>query len=104
LLLSAQLSSSQEASIEKNWVNQFIKHHKELCSKYSQKYDYQQAQCKDPELIKGWFAQFYNAIQKYGILEQDIYNIDKTDFQMGVISTAKVVCSSETRESHAKII
>jgi len=104
LLLSVQLSSSQEASIGKNWINQFIKHYKKLCSKYSWKYDYQQAKCKDPELIKGWFTQFYNIIQKYRILEQDIYNIDETGFQMGVISTAKVVCSSETRENHAKTI
>ena len=30
--------------------------------------------------------------------------MDETGFQMGVISTAKVVCGSETRESHAKTI
>jgi len=104
LLLSARLSSSQEAFIGENWVNRFIKRHKELCSKYSQKYNYQRAKCEDPELIKSWFTQFHDAIQKYGILEQDIYNMDETGFQMGVISTAKVVCGSETRESHAKTI
>ncbi|KKA16366.1 hypothetical protein T310_10044, partial [Rasamsonia emersonii CBS 393.64] len=103
LLLSARLSSS-EASVGEKWVNQFIKRHKELCSKYSQKYDYQQAKCEDPELIKGWFKRFHDTIQKYGIVEQDIYNMDETGFQMGVISTAKVICRSETRESHAKII
>ncbi|KAL1979210.1 hypothetical protein VTN96DRAFT_6507 [Rasamsonia emersonii] len=73
------LSSSQEASIGENWVNWFIKRHKELCSKYSQKYNYQQ-KCEDRELIKGWFTQFHDAIQKYGILEQDIYNMDETGF------------------------
>ncbi|KAL1982496.1 hypothetical protein VTN96DRAFT_1287 [Rasamsonia emersonii] len=59
---------------------------------------------EDPELIKGWFQRFHDTIQKYGIVEQDIYNMDETGFQMGVISTAKVICGSETRESHAKII
>jgi len=81
LLLSARLSSSQEAFIGENWVNRFIKRHKELCSKYSRKYDYQRAKCEDPELIKSWFTQFHDAIQKYGILEQDIYNMDETGFQ-----------------------
>jgi len=74
------------------------------CSKYSQKYDYQQAKCEDSELIKGWFKWFYNTIQNYGILTQDIYNMDETGFQISVISTVKVVCGSETQESHARAI
>lgn len=35
---------------------------------------------------------------------EDIYNMDETGFQMGVASTAKVVCGSETRQSHAKAL
>jgi len=101
-LLSARLSS--EATIGEKWVNRYIKRHTELCSKYSRKYDYQRAKCEDPELIRGWFKRFHDTIQKHGILEQDIYNMDETGFQMGIISTAKVVCGSETRESHAKAI
>jgi hypothetical protein len=34
-------------------------------------------------------------VAKYRILDKDIYNFDKTGFQMGVISTAKVVTSAE---------
>ena len=30
--------------------------------------------------------------------------MDETGFQIGMASTAKVVCGSETRESHAKSI
>ena len=30
--------------------------------------------------------------------------MDETGFQMGVISTAKVICGSETQESHAKAL
>ena len=30
--------------------------------------------------------------------------MDETGFQMGVASTAKVICGSETRDSHAKSI
>jgi hypothetical protein len=36
-----------------------------------------------------------NIIAKYGIEEQDIYNFDETGFQMGVISTIKVVTGAE---------
>ena len=104
LLLSAQLKLPQKATIGELWVNQFIKHHPELKSKYTRQYDYQRAKCEDPDLIKGWFSCVQETILKYGILEQDIYNMDETGFQMGMASTAKVVCGSETRDSHAKSI
>src|SRR5215469_4617901 len=78
-LLSARLSSSN-AIIGESWVNQFIKRHPELRTKYTRKYDYQQAKCEDPVLIKDFFKWFRDTIQKYGILNEDIYNIDETGF------------------------
>ena len=106
LLLSAQMkpSKSEKATIGELWVNHFIKHHPELKSKYTHPYDYQCAKCEDPELIKSWFKCVQETIQKYGISEQDIYNMDETGFQMGVASTAKVIYGSETKDSHAKSI
>lgn len=104
LLLSARLKSPQKATIGELWVNRFIKRHPELKSKYTRQYDYQRAKCEDPGLIKNWFSCVQETILKYGILEQDIYNMDETGFQMGMASTAKVVCGSETRDSHAKSI
>lgn len=35
-----------------------------------------------------------NTITKYGIVNEDIYNFDETGFQMGVISTGKVVTAA----------
>ena len=106
LLLSARMkpSNAENATIGELWVNRFIKRHPELKSKYTRPYDYQRAKCEDPELIKNWFNCVQETIQKYGISEQDIYNMDETGFQIGVASTAKVVCGSETRDSHAKFI
>lgn len=50
LLLSACLSS-QSMTIGGHWVNHYIKHHPELKSKYTWKYDYQCAKCENPKLI-----------------------------------------------------
>ena len=36
-------------------------------------------------------------IEKYRIVQEDIYNIDETGFQIGVTSTAKVVCGFEIK-------
>ena len=62
LLLSVWMkpSNAEKATIGELWVNQFIKCHHELKSKYTHLYDYQYAKCEDPELIKGWF----NCVQK----------------------------------------
>ena len=57
--------------------------------------------CKDPVQIQGWFRFIQNTVAKYGILQEDIYNFDETGFQIGVISTSKVVTRSQ-RKGRAK--
>ena len=104
LLLTARLSSSQPVILGEHWVNRFIQHHPELKSKYTRKYDYQRAKCEDPQLIKDWFKRVKETIEKYGIVPEDIYNMDETGFQMGITSTSKVVCGLETKQSHAKAL
>jgi hypothetical protein len=49
------------------WASTFIKRHLEVNTRFNRKYDYQRAQCKDPEIIRGWFALVQNTIAKYGI-------------------------------------
>jgi len=46
--------------------------------------------------MRAWFRLVQNKIAEYGISNEDIYNFDETGFQMGVISTAKVVTAAET--------
>ena len=98
LLLSARQKQSYTPSIGELWVNRFIKRHPELISKYTRRYDYQHAKCEDPELIKSWLDCAQETIQKYGILEHDIYNMDESGFPRGVASTAKVICGSECHD------
>jgi hypothetical protein len=38
-----------------------------------------------------------DTIAKYGVTEEDIFNFDETGFQMGVISTSKVITSSDRK-------
>lgn len=90
-------------TVGKSWVNRFIGRHPELKTKFSRKYDHQRALSEDPEVIRGWFRLVRNTIEKYGIVPDDIYNFDETGFQMGVISTAKVVTGSE-RARNPKLV
>ena len=95
LLLTKRGGSNTPSQVGIHWVQRFINRHNELKSKYSRKHDYQRAQTEDPDLIRKWFKHVQNTIAEYGIHNDDIYNFDETGFQMDVISTAKVVTSSD---------
>ena len=95
LIERVQNASTVRPVVGQQWVYRFINRHSELKSRYNRKYDYQRAKCEDPEVIRGWFLLVRNTIAKYGIADEDIYNFDETGFQMGVISTAKVVTAAE---------
>jgi hypothetical protein len=95
LLVTQRFKSTTPLPTGQNWVRKFIDRHDTLKSKYNRKYDYQRAKCEDPELIRAWFQRVQATIAEYGIHEDDIYNFDETGFQMGVISTAKVITGSD---------
>jgi hypothetical protein len=97
LLLQKRSNSNQGNSqtVGKLWVYNFVRRHQALSSRYNRKYDYQRAKCEDPAVIREWFYLVQNTIAKYSILDEDIYNFDKTGFQMGVITTAKVITGAE---------
>jgi hypothetical protein len=97
LLLQKRSSQNQANSptVGQHWAYNFVRRHKALKCKYNRKYDYQRAKCEDPALIRPWFQLVRNTIEKYGILDADIYNFDETGFQMGIILTAKVITGAE---------
>ncbi len=88
-------SAQESRTIGKNWACKLVKRHDALKSKYNRKYDYQRSRCEDPALIRAWFRRVEATIIEYGILTDDVYKFDETGFQMGVISTAKVVTGSD---------
>jgi len=49
------------------WATKFVNRHLEVTKRFNRKYNYQRAQCEDPEIIRGWFALVRNIIVKYGI-------------------------------------
>jgi hypothetical protein len=90
-IILSNRSQQPAPTIGKNWVTNFVKRQPLLRTKYNRKYDYQRAMCEDPKQIQDWFRLVRNLVAKYGIVPEDIYNFDETGFQMGVISTSKVV-------------
>jgi hypothetical protein len=95
ILLTQCSVNTPPLPIGKNWISRFIARRKKLKTQFSRRYAAQRTLYKDPELIRKWFDQYRNIITKYGILNNDIYNFDKTGFAMGITSTSKVITSRE---------
>ena len=87
--------ASSTRTIGVRWPYNFVQRHDSLRTRYNRKYDYKRALCEDPTAIRDWFRLEQNTVAKYGIQDEDIYNFDETGFQIGVISTAKVITASE---------
>ena len=68
-----------------------------LCTRYNCKYDHQRAACEDAGLLRAWFDLVRNMKAKHGVLDEDTYNFDETGFQMGVVSTSKVVTRADRK-------
>ena len=77
--------------VGKNWVDRFVQRNPELRTRRSRLYDYQRALCEDLVLIKGWFELVQNMKVKYSIVDEDIYNFDKTGFIIGKILLQLVI-------------
>nr|POE48918.1 pogo transposable element with znf domain [Quercus suber] len=78
-----------------NWTSNFIKRTPALSVRVNRTYECQRKQCEDPQIIQDWFKLVRETICKHSILPEDIYNFDETGFQMGQISTSKVVTSTD---------
>ena len=67
------------------WTHRFVKRQPELRTRWTRKYDYQRAKCEDPKVIGEWFALVWNVKGKYGIVDDDVYNLAEPGFMMGII-------------------
>lgn len=82
LILKADSSVVPEP-IGQNWVTKLIARRDEVKSRFARQYDYQRALCEDPKIIQKWFNDLKELRFTKGILDEDIYNFDKTGFAMG---------------------
>ena len=57
LLLQKRSNINQDnpITVGQRWVYNFVRRNDSLQSKYTRKYDYQHAKCKDPMIIQDWF-------------------------------------------------
>lgn len=96
VLVTARGEQPPPPPLGQKWVSRFIKAQPELQTKWNRKYDAQRSSAQDPIIIQAWFQLVQETRERYGILDQDIYNFDETGFAIGIAGTSKVVTSSDT--------
>ena len=81
--------------VGKNWVDNFVKRTPELRTRWSRPYDHQRAACEDPAAIQRWFDLVKSTKERWGIVDDDIYNFNETSFIIGKILSQIVITASE---------
>jgi hypothetical protein len=66
------LTDRGASHIRSRWAFNLVKQQPELCTRFTRRYDYQRALCKDLVIISNWFQLVRNIIAKYGINKLDI--------------------------------
>jgi hypothetical protein len=89
------LSQHGNQEISEKWIYRLVQRRPDIKSRFSRRYNYERAKCEDPKIIQEYFDHVREAILKYGILPEDIYNFDETGFAMGLCATAKVITGSD---------
>ena len=65
------------------WHNSFFKRHPEIQSKFSRPIDRRRMNAEDSDKFIDWFRRFNNIRFKWGIIDSDIYNINKSGCVIG---------------------
>ncbi len=86
--------------VGKNWVDRYIERTPTVKLAQSKKYDYQRAKREDPKVIGEHFGLLQDIKAKYGIQDEDAYNMDEVGFLRGDIGSAKVVTAADGPRYH----
>ena len=83
--------------VGKCWVDRFVAREERLKMAFNRAKDIQRIKQEDPKIIGAWFKLVEETKAKYGVHKDNMHNFDETGFQMGVISSIKVVTGLEKR-------
>lgn len=74
-----------------NWHLRFLDRHPDLRTKWSTCVDQNRKDAQDIDVARNWFELFNDTRTKYGIYDEDIYNMDEKGFMKGIATGAKVI-------------
>lgn len=95
--LLALRDSGEELSVGQKWATRFVSRHPTIKTCRSRRYDYKRALCESPAVFNSWFDVVNDVKIKYGICEDDTYNVDETGFMMGLTGSEIVITGTDIR-------
>jgi hypothetical protein len=95
-----KLSDPSTPPLGEKWLKRWFKRHPEYRVRRRRALDIERLRAQDKSMVRKWFTNYEEAIRKYGILPEDLYNFDETGFRIGVGTDQWIV----TREPRRKIV
>lgn len=90
------LKGRNEAPVGHNWAQRFVSRCPELETRLARSLDYHRAFSEKPERINNWL-EFYTRLRtEHNITSANVYNMDETGFQMGLLSSHVVVTGTSS--------
>ena len=80
----------------RHWYQKFLKRHPDFKIKYSRNLDQSRKDAGSPEILRDWFELYTTTLVKYGISDEDTYNMDEKGFAMGIADSSKVIIKGTT--------
>ena len=80
----------------RHWYQKFLKRHPDFKIKYNRNLDQSRKDAGSPEILRDWFELYTTTLVKYGISDEDTYNMDEKGFAMGIADSSKVIIKGTT--------
>jgi hypothetical protein len=74
------LAARHGGQVGEKWARNLVRWRPEIKSQVTRQRDHQRVLCSNLAVISPWFNLVRNVKAKYGILDEDTYNFDKTSF------------------------
>jgi len=92
-----EVEDPELAHFGQHWLSNFLNRHPSLSAKFSTQLDRQRAYRGNIPALKDYFAKLLRLIRTRKIQPEDIFNMDKKGFIIGMSSKAKVICRTGRR-------
>ena len=80
----------------RHWYQKFLKRHPDFKIKYNRNLDQSRKDAGSPEILRDWFELYATTLVKYGISDEDTYNMDEKGFPMGIADSSMVIIKGTT--------
>ena len=88
------------APLGQRWVRHFLNRHPQLKSVTASSIDQNCTKDTSVDVLKKWFGAFEDAMKRFNVKPQNVYNMDESGFAIGTIEATHVIINAETHQQY----